>query len=238
MIQKKNRNIPIIKKNFYKEYAIFKKLNDVYEILKPTGDIVVSRSISEYFYSYCLFKKDKNCDLKSEYKKDMLEFHSMKNTVGIDMKLYHYSINKTAFHLFNKHKPINFKFEDLENKEEEWVFNSSRCGLRYCKIGIFENYKKLDINSFYARFLQSNLYYLPYGKPEKKKLTQMDLWANSKFNYGLYNVKIEIPDGIEKSPLFILNRNNIYTHLDLIVAKQLKYKLVLITDYYLYYKKK
>ena len=250
-----SRQLPIIKKyHFDNKYALYKQYDDVFEVatldrenqsIKHTLNIPegldkekAKKWLCLQFSNHSLYPCHNDGDLLKQHKNDILQFQMVKATAGIDLQKFNYSVRNTAFFLFHQFKDIRFKFESMSKKEERWIYLSNRAGLRYCKKGKYKHYRKIDINSAYASFLQNRYYSLPYAKPIERPISHLTLQANEKFNYGLYHVEITIPEGVPYSPLFNINKNNIYTHWDLYVAKKVGYKLTLKSETYLYYKKR
>lgn len=230
------------KPNIYKKkYLLYKKLgNDKYYYTNDGINLnSTSKIICNYNYNNCVFKIKEKIDKKEEilniWKRDVNEFQFFKHISGLDFQKWNYSIKDMALYLFNKYNNNNIEFKETTSKEEKYLYNLRRGGLRYSLDGIYNNYAELDINSFYPHILISKLK-VPIGAPIEREITQEQIDKYKNFVYGLYNVKIEA-ENINKK-LFIVNRSNIYTHKDLEIAKLLGYKITLISNKYFFYKNK
>ena len=231
-------NNPKEYKNFNRKYGLYKMTKDGIMVCVDGKSISIVDDIEPYKHSYILFPKSKNTDLIACWNKDMNEFKKFKKHLGFDFKLAGYSINNMSIKIYNQYKPNDITFTKTTPEEEEWIFKSNRGAVRYCKRGTYHNMIKLDINGFYSKFLCSQIYFVPTGTPEEKPINQQKIDGNMRFNFGLYHCKISIPTGVKKSIFFRICENNIYTHLDLAMAKKENYKITLLSNHYLYYKTK
>ena len=223
-----------VRLNFIKNYGVYTKKKGMYYVCVNGLNIVEIDDLLSYLNTFSLFRKSSKCNLIEEYNKDIRRFNEFKTMIGYDFKKVNYSINKMALHLFQKYNTNNIIFDETTKREEKFILDSNRGGVRFSSKGVYHNMIKLDVNSFYSKFLSSKIYNIPIGTPIEREITQRTYDSNARFNFGLYRCKIEGDSG----KLFKLNQNNIYTHLDLQVAKLQGMKITKLDDTYLYYPKK
>jgi hypothetical protein len=115
--------------------------------------------------------------------------------------------------------------DDLTSVEQNMLYNSRNCGLLYSQNGFEGKVKTYDINSYYPYILNQSSFQLPVGRPYEEHLTE--LHNDYGLPYGLYKVKIEIP---ENCKYIMNNEKNIYTHFDIHTARELGYNVELIDE--------
>ena len=143
----------------------------------------------------------------------------LKELTNIDLKKTDYSITDCALQLFYSYGRV-FVFEQMEEDETTWILNTKRCGLIYCEPAMGEM-NEFDVNSQYPSIMCSNQG-LPYGKPEFHTIeTIPDFWK-----FGIYRATITNVD----KRLFLTNKMNYYTHVDLKRALELGATVELILD--------
>ena len=139
----------------------------------------------------------------------------------IDVKLNGYDYVKCAKNLFyNYCKSI--EFETITKKEEDFLRQSKMCGMMFVEKNKKAHMKCYDFNQFYPFLLtRRNKYKLPTGQPEIVELNELpDI-----LSFGLYKCKIDIP---KNNKFMICNKNDVYTHYDLKVARDCNYKITLL----------
>lgn len=129
---------------------------------------------------------------------------------------------KTAIQLFydlnDQTQPEKITFEEWEKLE-----NCYNGALIYAKeTDIFTGYK-YDICSEYPGIMRNQSMQFPMRKGKFKTITNLN-YQCSFYSFGLYNAKVHNTD----PRLFVQNKGNWYTHIDLNRAKELNYKIELI----------
>ena len=227
---------------FYKSklFGVYKKLkNNKYEVydgynLKTVNDMV------EY-KTFKLTKIKRNEDLVEEFNKYSSNFKTLKELINYDITKCVFNTHHLALRIWYKITGKNITFEPMTNAEQLMIYYAKRCGFRYSNKSNKElkgDFVKLDVNSFYSSILINKKYTLPIGKPEFKTLTQQEFEKLKFYQYGLYYCKII---GDINPKLFYKNTNNIYTHLELKIAKEQNYKMELLFDKkfnFMYYPKR
>ena len=177
---------------------------------------------------YILLKKNdrelKSLCMKDQMKAILIENEILKTvTDGKINLLKTANVSKTALHLFYSFKP------PVPDKITEFEVNF----IEDCKNGAFrysKKYKgkayKYDFCSEYPSIMRSQHMNFPIKEGELKTITKEDIKDWKYYKYGIYRVKI---NNIDKR-LLIENKKNVYTHIDINRALELKYDVQLIED--------
>ncbi|GAM27646.1 hypothetical protein SAMD00019534_108220 [Acytostelium subglobosum LB1] len=142
---------------------------------------------------------------------DMLKEHT--NGV-IDMYTTGQNINKAAIKLFLSYNKT-VKPEPIGQMEGEWIKKSAHGPLMMAIQHIGALYK-YDVARMYASILRSGGFMIPIKCGEFKHLTDEELSAMKSIPFGIYRATINGTHGA-----FKINKNDYYTHYDLIFAKEL-----------------
>lgn len=180
---------------------------------------------------YVILKvRDKN-KLKDEYDTFVHQADKMKVlTKGLINMYKSGSYKNTALYLFQHFTKHIAKADKIHGVEGQFIIDTYRGGLM--KASPYEGVGyKYDVNAMYASILASNMNF-PYKQGEFIKLSkeEMSKWKGERglyFKYGIYRCVIE---GDINPILFHVNKNNVYTHIDLALALVLGYTLTLIED--------
>ena len=189
-------------------------------------------------FSLMKFKKDDN--LIEEYEAHIKGFDTIKKLINFDYTNANHNTINLSKRIWYKLVGKNVNFSKTSHKEETYIYEAKRCGFRYsAEKGIYEgDYIKLDVNSFYSSILMNKKYTLPIGEPQFIKYTQEEFNNLKFYKYGLYKCMIE---GDINPKLLYINKKNVYTHLELNIAKEQNYKINIITteeDNFMYYPKR
>ena len=236
----KKTNFKTSKNVCHLKCGAYRKINEnKYRITTDGETVTTTKSIYEYCKSekVSLVKSRSKDDvnLMNYYKEYKKNFEDFERKSGISFARGKYKIRDTAFYIWNLVRDQNFKFGESTIEEQDMIFQANRSGLRYKKKGVYKNMIELDINKQYSSILSSSNHSLPKGTPVKKIITQQQIDRYYKFPFGLYHCKIY---GDLKGHLFMENKNNVYTHIEMQLAKELGFKIKLIKDEYLHYKEK
>ena len=178
--------------------------------------------------------------------KDLLECHKDITKLAHTLKIVsNYKINlfitgtlkHTAFKLlFNFINDTKTKFDMINDpvhvsseREYKWL-NSCSGALIHCVNGYKGEVEGYDVNSYYSSIMKSPVEF-PISHGEFKTITGI----SDTPLFGLYRAVIS---GNINRFLFRVNKDNIYTHIDIKRAKELNYKVELLQDGYdnfLYY---
>ena len=139
----------------------------------------------------------------------------------VDVTKYGFDMVKTAKSLFyTTNKSI--QFDTITSNEETFLRDSKLCGMMYVEKGVKKHMKCYDYNQFYPYLLtRTNTYKLPVGTPVITSLEELP----TILSFGLYKVKIDVPTNCK---FMIRNSNNVYTHYDIKVAREMGYGMELI----------
>jgi hypothetical protein len=222
-----------------KEFGVYKKnINNTYSVYANSTLETNIKDLTK-FKSFSLLKFKAKDDLIQEYKDYTEGFKLIKELIKYDYRTANNNTLNLAKRIWYKLIGKNITFSKTCKKEEKYIYDAKRCGFRYsAPKGIYEgDYIKLDVNSFYSSILVNNRYILPIGEPVFKKYTQEEFDNLKFYPYGLYKCKIT---GDINPKLFYKNINNIYTHLELRIAKEQKYIITIIDedDNFMYYPKR
>ena len=173
----------------------------------------------------------------NDHEKEMEQFQKI---TGFDFARGNYKIKNMSFYIWNLMRDQKFTFDGCNQEEEIWTQNSKRCGIQYKKLGKYKHkVVHYDINKYYTSILMSRNTILPKGSPIKRKISQNDVDKYNNFYYGLYKCKIIPPKGeLLENYSFYENKNNMYTHFELKLAKKLGFKIKLLSNEFLHYKDK
>ncbi|GAM25204.1 hypothetical protein SAMD00019534_083790 [Acytostelium subglobosum LB1] len=132
----------------------------------------------------------------------------------IDMYTTGQNINKAAIKLFLSYNKT-VKPEPIGQMEGEWIKKSAYGPLMMAIQHIGALYK-YDVAGMYASILRSSGFMIPIKCGDFQHLTDEELSAMKTIPFGIYRAIINGTHGA-----FKINKNNYYTHYDLIFAKEL-----------------
>jgi hypothetical protein len=154
------------------------------------------------------------------------EFIQMANEIKrkTDGKINFYktgTVKKTALNYFYE-LTKSVQPEPINNDESKWIEMSSFSALTY-----WEPYKgtvyAYDRNSHYPNTMTKNFHYFPIKEGEFKIIEKLD----DDLEFGIYKCLI---GPISNLKFFKFNKNNYYTHIDIINARKNNLTVTLIQD--------
>ena len=168
-------------------------------------------------FSYKQIPSNKN--IVFVYDKYLLDCAHLKHISGIDLSKTDWSVKSMALNLFYSYARV-FDFPPISREETQWITKTKRCGLMYCEPSMGEM-NSYDVNSQYP-FIMCSKDGLPQGVPVFETIVK----PTSVWRFGIYRVRITGAD----RRLFLYNRLNFYTHLDVKRALQLGANVCMIDD--------
>ncbi|GAM23477.1 hypothetical protein SAMD00019534_066520 [Acytostelium subglobosum LB1] len=124
------------------------------------------------------------------------------------------NINKAAIKLFLSYNKT-VKPEAIKQDEGEWILKAS-CGPMMMAMQFTGPLYKYDISKMYAAIMKSGGFMVPIKCGDFQHLTDKELSAMRTIPFGIYRATINGKHGAFKT-----NKNEYYTHYDLIFAKEL-----------------
>ena len=116
--------------------------------------------------------------------------------------------------------------EDISELEELYLMKAFKGGLIYSKAAELNNAICIDKNSAYPSSLNTTSFTIPLKAGKFSELLELpDI-----IQYGIYRCKITKIDDINANIMFMFNKENYYTHIDINNARLLKLNIVLIVD--------
>ena len=110
--------------------------------------------------------------------------------------------------------------QDLDPDEVELSDLCINTGIYHCSKGTeLQNSFSYDFRLFYPSLMASEKFFFPYRPGRYIEFDNIDM-TNLNIEYGYYNCKIVIKNK-NCLKVFMLNKNNWYTHFDLIIAMKL-----------------
>ena len=203
-------------------------INDVNELKEDNYDLTKYRSIAFFIkdYIYNLLNKKLYNDYQtySEVVENIAkyEYNWIKLVSGQLQKpdkqipdeqftkMFHYDQTSSYPYMLKRHK------DEIKYDNQNFLFN-------------YEDFNEIFNNSDRKTTLNLGLLYIPFTSANedetferyKNEITR-EYWVadikKHKLRYGLYNIKINIPEDNKYYKFFKFNEHNIYTHYDLYVA--------------------
>lgn len=176
-------------------------------------------------------KSDKNTSLIDEYNNFINDANILKKETNGVINLYKTgNIKTTALHLFNETTKYLKKPPKIEQLEASIISNASHGAIIFN-----EKYKGLihsyDIKSMYPSIMNSNKLF-PIDKGEFLTINSNefnDNFTTYKNYFGLYYCYIN-KSYTKNDKLFRFNKNNWYSHIDILLAMKLDLSINLIED--------
>ena len=199
----------------YEERSFDKDLGYYYKTPRSSGYLIV------------VVSKDETRPLKEVYDEFVEIADQLKTETKGHVNMYKTgSIIKTSMYHFDAFVKKKYILpEIITPKEAEFISKSVCSALKYAKKGTYKNCIGYDVNSFYPSILKSS-----FSIPIKEgTFHHMDYTGavGRRCEYGIYRAKIT--GNIDKR-LFVINKNDYYTHIDMNRAIKLKYDVRFIQD--------
>ena len=235
--QKKNK-ILIVDKGVYYDGEDF--------IQNPTSEEIKKIMKNKFKINFDKFKKTFKEDLKGidNYYDKIKELYKLFDNDCKELEeeglsiLNSYSLQKYLFfELVKATKHINIKCEPVEDFAEYKILNEGTTGgynYVYEENKIFEDVYSYDVKSAYPGALVHPDFKIPIKRGQfmnKSKYFYNDL-EKGKLQYGIYKCKITKNNNGNNKTFsdFRINKNNVYTHYDILLAKKLGYNIELLNE--------
>ena len=161
-------------------------------------------------------------DIVEDFNKYITDCWHLEQMTGIDLAKYEYKIKRASLSIFYDTSRC-YSCPLVDDFENEWIKNTSRCGFLYCQPTQGEM-NVYDVNSQYPSIMSDKKSTFPIYAPEYAIICDGD--HHDFYEYGIYRAEIT-----EYDPrLFFGNRLNHYTHLEMTRAKELGYTIRMIDD--------
>ncbi len=166
-------------------------------------------------------------ELKQMYHQHVADCEWLTSKVGVDMQ-YHPSPAAAALYMFDKLRKVESP-APIDYNEARWLLYGSHGGIRFCEPCLIEQAYECDFIGFYSWMLCSSTTF-PV-KPGTEQVLPADHFhtKDARLEYGLYRAEVGADD-TKRNRLFNYRKNNIYTHYDLQVAKEIGLSIRLIMD--------
>ena len=229
----KNNHLKNIKRDWSDYIPLIYRMNknevEVYDkggIMKSTHENFVKFRY-EYFdkYKFINIKKSK-LPLGKEFENYNFENEQIfKMSKGIvNMKNY-INVKGAALDLFVSMSQDTRLPSEIDQIESEFILNSYGSGLVDSFPGKYDNCYQYDQNSQYASALIKIMFPMSCGKYEK--INDFPVGTSGFVKYGFYRCKITVGN---KRTLFYENKNDYYTHYDIMSAQLQNMSICLIQD--------
>lgn len=194
------------------------------------GEKIVKKSINEwreYSKDLHIYKTTANDEesLIEEYNLLMEDYQTLlKETDGlINLKLVN-SISDMSVYLFREMTRYRDYPETIMNDEADWINKASMAAIIYNRKGFKGEAYPYDINSHYPHIMSKSNTFFPVSSGAFEKIEQLDM---SNLKYGIYRCQIT---NTVNYKFFRFNKQNYYTHIDILHANRLGMKIELIQD--------
>jgi hypothetical protein len=178
------------------------------------------------FQNDYIFIKSETSDLKNDYEEFIKKADFLKEVTHGHYNLYKTGnlIKASLYRFYTLNRGLDV--EDIGTMEANWILNSMKAALIWCKKGFEGPVHEYDINSAYPYIYSHNLFTFPVVSGEFHHFTNEEFQNLKYIKYGIYRCKITGTD----PRLFRENPDCYYTHFDLNRAKELGYSIKLIED--------
>lgn len=195
-----------------------KRLDKMYEVYDGnTTKTCTYRELkklkSKHVSKFC---NDKETNLEEEYNEWMSLINEYKGTnikwrrsADPGMHAINYFVNNSY-----GSKPAH----EIDHEEAQMYLHNNG-GIMGCINGTYIDVYYYDVNSRYASIMASGRSF-PISKGDIKHYTWDEFVKLEFFRYGIYNVQLDFSKYKQKIKILRANRDNMYTHVDLKIAKE------------------